>query len=177
MQLELSLVLKQWKEVISRSAVGLLTAQVAREAYFNGQSYLDLKLDNLPGITDNFYAGVGFRTEKSNALLLYHQAEVLILTDQLAKPSVMILLKRYVSKVYAVCVLCVFSPQSGVCQVQLKEGYVVVTAGKNEVRTQKTYNDENSHYVAFYSNMNGYSNKQHTACSHPHTNFTAWICV
>lgn len=111
MQLELSLVLKQWKEVISRSAVGLLTAQVAREAYFNGQSYLDLKLDNLPGITDNFYAGVGFRTEKSNALLLYHQAEVLILTDQLAKPSVMILLKRYVSKVYAVCV---FSTEWGV---------------------------------------------------------------
>lgn len=90
---------------------------VAREAHFNGLSYLNLKLDNLPDITDKFYAGVGFRTEQRNALLL--------------------------------------KAQSGVCQVQLEEGHVVVRAGSKAVRTQKTYNDENSHYVAFYSNMNG----------------------
>ncbi|KAG7323189.1 hypothetical protein KOW79_012891 [Hemibagrus wyckioides] len=92
---------------------------VAREAHFKGQGYLDLKLDNLPDITDNFYAGVGFRTEQKNGLLLHHQA------------------------------------QSGVCQVQLDNGHVVVRAGNKEVRTQKTYNDEMSHYVAFYSNING----------------------
>lgn len=95
---------------------------------------------------------------------------------QINLASQVILLKKCVSKVYAMC-LCVFSPQSGMCQVQLKEGHVVVTAGTKEVRTQKTYNDENSHYVAFYSNINGYSNKHHTHYSHPHTNFTAWICV
>lgn len=55
-----------------------------------------------------------------------------------------------------------FSPQSGVCQVQLDDGHVVVRAGNKQVRTQKTYNDEMSHYVAFYSNTNGYSTK-HTA--------------
>ncbi|KAB5546449.1 hypothetical protein PHYPO_G00072140 [Pangasianodon hypophthalmus] len=92
---------------------------VAREAHFKGQNYLDLKLDNLPDLTDNFYAGVGFRSAQRNALLLHHRA------------------------------------QSGVCQVHLEEGHVVVRAGNKEVRTRKTYNDENSHYVAFYSNMNG----------------------
>lgn len=76
---------------------------------------------------------------------------------------------------FHVCV-CVFFPQSGVCQVQLEEGHVVVRAGSKAVRTQKTYNDENSHYVAFYSNMNGYSNKHHTYWSHPNTSLTAWIC-
>ncbi|KAK3546887.1 hypothetical protein QTP86_003815 [Hemibagrus guttatus] len=92
---------------------------VAREAHFKGQSYLDLRLDNLPDLTDNFYAGVGFRTEQKNGLLLQHQA------------------------------------QSGVCQVQLDNGHVVVRAGNKEVRTQKTYNDDMSHYVAFYSNIHG----------------------
>ncbi|XP_047662931.1 laminin subunit alpha-5 isoform X3 [Tachysurus fulvidraco] len=92
---------------------------VAREAHFRGQSYLDLMLDNLPDLTDQFYAGVGFRTEQRKALLLHHQA------------------------------------QSGVCQVQLDDGHVVVRAGNKQVRTQKTYNDEMSHYVAFYSNTNG----------------------
>ncbi|TUI56729.1 Laminin subunit alpha-5 [Bagarius yarrelli] len=92
---------------------------VAREAYFKGQSYLDLKLDNLPDLSDRFYVGMGFRTAQRNALLLHHQA------------------------------------QSGVCQVQLDDGHVVVRAGNKEVRTQKTYNDEISHYVAFYSNING----------------------
>lgn len=93
MQLELSMVLKQWKE-IHQTLSWLLTVQVAREAYFKGQSYLDLKLDNLPDLTEQFYAGVGFRTEQKNALLLHHRAQVLILTDQLVKLSVMMLLKR-----------------------------------------------------------------------------------
>ncbi|KAI5095781.1 laminin subunit alpha-5 isoform X1 [Silurus meridionalis] len=92
---------------------------MAREAYFKGQSYLDLKLDNLPNITDRFYAGVGFRTEQKNALLLHHRT------------------------------------QTGVCQVQLEEGHMVVKAGNKQVRTNGTYNDEMSHYVAFYSNKNG----------------------
>ncbi|KAG7283457.1 hypothetical protein CRUP_035250, partial [Coryphaenoides rupestris] len=45
--------------------------------------------------------------------------------------------------------------QDGVCQVFLDKGHVVVRAGNSEIRTQKTYNDENSHYVALYSNSNG----------------------
>lgn len=61
----------------TQSLSWLLTVQVAREAYFKGQSYLDLSVDNLPDITDMFYAGVGFRTDQRNALLLQHQAQVL----------------------------------------------------------------------------------------------------
>ncbi|XP_072512537.1 laminin subunit alpha-5 isoform X2 [Salminus brasiliensis] len=91
---------------------------VAREAHFNGQSYLDIGLDALPNIT-NFYAGLGFRTDQSNGLLLHHQA------------------------------------QTSVCQVFLEEGNVVVRAGNKEVRSQKTYNDDSSHYVTFYSNDKG----------------------
>ncbi|XP_062872234.1 laminin subunit alpha-5 [Trichomycterus rosablanca] len=94
---------------------------VAREAYFKGQSYLNLDLNNRPDIKDEFYAGLGFRTDQNNGqqLLLQHQA------------------------------------LSGVCQVLLDEGHVVVRAGNKEVRTKKTYNDDNSHYLAFYSNMSG----------------------
>ncbi|XP_047462931.1 laminin subunit alpha-5 isoform X2 [Mugil cephalus] len=45
--------------------------------------------------------------------------------------------------------------QDGVCQVFLQDGHVVVRAGNSEIRTQKTYNDENSHYVTFYNNDAG----------------------
>ncbi|KAM4609874.1 laminin subunit alpha-5 [Polymixia lowei] len=45
--------------------------------------------------------------------------------------------------------------QDGVCQVFLDKGHVVVRAGNTEIKTQKTYNDDNSHYVALYSNTNG----------------------
>ncbi|KAF7657013.1 hypothetical protein LDENG_00033110, partial [Lucifuga dentata] len=45
--------------------------------------------------------------------------------------------------------------QDGVCQVFLDKGHVVVRAGNGEIRTQKTYNDDNSHYVALYINING----------------------
>uniref|UniRef100_A0A8B9LXF7 Laminin subunit alpha-5 n=1 Tax=Astyanax mexicanus TaxID=7994 RepID=A0A8B9LXF7_ASTMX len=84
--------------------------------HFTGQSYLDFNLGILPNIT-NFYAGLGFRTDQENGLLLHHQ--------------------------------------SGVCQVSLDKGNVVVRAGNKEVRSQKTYNDDNSHYVSFYSNDKG----------------------
>ncbi|XP_028307698.1 laminin subunit alpha-5 isoform X2 [Gouania willdenowi] len=45
--------------------------------------------------------------------------------------------------------------KEGVCQVFLNGGHVVVRAGNSEVKTQKTYNDDNSHYVSIYNNMNG----------------------
>lgn len=45
--------------------------------------------------------------------------------------------------------------QDGVCQVFLHEGHVVVRAGNSEIKSQKTYNDDNSHYVAIYNNING----------------------
>ncbi|XP_034151886.1 laminin subunit alpha-5 isoform X3 [Esox lucius] len=45
--------------------------------------------------------------------------------------------------------------QDGVCQVFLDKGHVVVKAGRNEMKTQKTYSDDKDHYVAFYSNANG----------------------
>uniref|UniRef100_A0A671Z1U8 Laminin subunit alpha-5 n=1 Tax=Sparus aurata TaxID=8175 RepID=A0A671Z1U8_SPAAU len=45
--------------------------------------------------------------------------------------------------------------QDGLCQVFLKEGHVVVRAGNSEIKTQKTYNDDNSHYVSIYNDNNG----------------------
>ncbi|XP_051914619.1 laminin subunit alpha-5 isoform X3 [Hippocampus zosterae] len=45
--------------------------------------------------------------------------------------------------------------KDGICQVFLNEGHVVVRAGNTEVKTQKTYNDNNIHYVAIYNNING----------------------
>ncbi|CAN9515277.1 unnamed protein product [Ophioblennius macclurei] len=45
--------------------------------------------------------------------------------------------------------------QEGLCQVLLHDGHVVVRAGNSEIKTQKTYNDGNSHYVAVYNNLNG----------------------
>uniref|UniRef100_A0AAV2LXJ7 Laminin subunit alpha-5 n=1 Tax=Knipowitschia caucasica TaxID=637954 RepID=A0AAV2LXJ7_KNICA len=43
----------------------------------------------------------------------------------------------------------------GVCQIFLNEGHVVVRAGNSQVKTQKTYNDDNTHYIAMYNNING----------------------
>ncbi|XP_076132765.1 laminin subunit alpha-5 isoform X1 [Alosa pseudoharengus] len=43
----------------------------------------------------------------------------------------------------------------GVCQMFLDKGHVVVRAGNSQVKSQKPYNDDNSHYVALYSNTNG----------------------
>ncbi|XP_051961295.1 laminin subunit alpha-5-like [Xyrauchen texanus] len=90
-----------------------------REAHFAGEGYLGLKLDGVPDVPDNFYAGIGFRTDQQNGLMFYHKG------------------------------------QSDVCQVILDSGHVVVSSGKNEVRSQKSYNDDYSHYVAFYSNTDG----------------------
>lgn len=38
----------------------------------------------------------------------------------------------------------------------LHEGHVVVRAGNSEIKTQKTFNDDNTHYVSIYSNVNGW---------------------
>lgn len=46
--------------------------------------------------------------------------------------------------------------QDGVCQVFLNDGHVVVRAGNSEIKTRKTYNDDNSHYISIYNNVNGY---------------------
>ncbi|XP_029282017.1 laminin subunit alpha-5-like [Cottoperca gobio] len=45
--------------------------------------------------------------------------------------------------------------KEGVCHVFLHEGHVVVRAGNSEIKTQKTYNDGNTHYIALYNNDNG----------------------
>lgn len=45
--------------------------------------------------------------------------------------------------------------QDGVCQVFLHDGFVVVRAGNSEIKTLKTYNDDNTHYVSIYNNING----------------------
>ncbi|KAG9332520.1 hypothetical protein JZ751_014618 [Albula glossodonta] len=92
---------------------------VAREAHFSGNGYVGLSLDNLPSLQSNFYAGLGFRTDQKNGLMLHHVA------------------------------------QDGVCQVLLEKGHVVVRSRGKEVKTQKTYNDDNSHYVTFYSDSRG----------------------
>uniref|UniRef100_A0A8C1MWR1 Laminin subunit alpha-5 n=1 Tax=Cyprinus carpio TaxID=7962 RepID=A0A8C1MWR1_CYPCA len=47
--------------------------------------------------------------------------------------------------------------QSGVCQVVLEKGRVVVRVGNNEVSSQKPYNDDKSHYVTFYYTTNRYA--------------------
>ncbi|XP_045913044.1 laminin subunit alpha-5 isoform X2 [Micropterus dolomieu] len=43
--------------------------------------------------------------------------------------------------------------QEGVCQVLLNEGHIVVKTGSSEIKTEKTYNDDNSHNVAIYYNV------------------------
>lgn len=106
-------------------------------------------MENVPDLPDNFYAGIGFRTDQQNGLMFYHQGQVKITL------ITVLLIKSYLKyiKQYNVCV-CV-SLQSDVCQVALDSGHVVVSAGNEGVKSQKTYNDDNSHYVAFYRNTNG----------------------
>ncbi|KAM6977721.1 laminin subunit alpha-5 [Aplochiton taeniatus] len=48
-----------------------------------------------------------------------------------------------------------YQAQDGVLLVFLDKGHVVVRAGNNEIRSQKTYNDDSSHYISLYSNTNG----------------------
>ncbi|XP_030589628.1 laminin subunit alpha-5 isoform X2 [Archocentrus centrarchus] len=92
---------------------------LAREGYFSGQSYLNFDITDASSLMNNFYAGFGFRTEKTDGLMFFHNNQGLV------------------------------------CHVFLHQGHVVVRAGNKEIRTQKTYNDDNSHYVAIYNNMNG----------------------
>lgn len=152
--------------------------QVAREAHFSGQSYLDLALTNVPSLRDNFYASFSFRTEKKEGLMFYHQDKVrqtyifcsfdtsffFSSGSCLPFPLSCTIISHVVYYTHSLPVAfeCV---QEGVCQVFLHEGHVVVRAGNSEIRTQKTYNDANSHYVAIYSNTNGYGvfveKKQH----------------
>ncbi|XDV45701.1 hypothetical protein PO909_013751 [Leuciscus waleckii] len=114
--------LKSYVQIKTMKSVGISygcpeNLLFTREAHFTGDGYLGLKMENLP--PDNFYAGIGFRTDQQNGLMFYHQG------------------------------------QSDVCQVALDSGHVVVSAGNKGVKSQKTYNDDNSHYVAFYRNTNG----------------------
>lgn len=53
-----------------------MCVQVAREAHFSGQSYLDLALSNIPTLRNNFYASFSFRTEQQEGLLFYHHDQV-----------------------------------------------------------------------------------------------------
>ncbi|KAE8292646.1 Laminin subunit alpha-5 [Larimichthys crocea] len=92
---------------------------VAREAHFNGQSYLDMSLSKVSTLRNNFSASFSFRTEQKEGLMFYHQ------------------------------------DQDGVCQVLLLDGHVVVRAGNSQIKTVKTYNDDNSHYVSMYNDING----------------------
>ncbi|XP_039591850.1 laminin subunit alpha-5 isoform X1 [Polypterus senegalus] len=49
---------------------------LARTAKFNGDGYLDLSLDNVPSLVNDFYAGFGFRTSQSNGLMFsYNTAD------------------------------------------------------------------------------------------------------
>lgn len=131
--------------------------QVAREAHFSGQSYLNLALTGVPTLRNNFYASFSFRTEQKEGLMFYHQDQVgqashicllFLQTELLLSFLLSTFLKVFV---FCVCV-CV---QDGLCQVLLKEGHVVVRAGDKEIKTHKTYNDDSSHYVSIYNDING----------------------
>uniref|UniRef100_A0AAR2KUL6 Laminin subunit alpha-5 n=1 Tax=Pygocentrus nattereri TaxID=42514 RepID=A0AAR2KUL6_PYGNA len=61
---------------------------VAREAHFKGQNYLDFTDLKSPKLTDNFYAGLGFRTEQKNGLLLQHQAQVCLSYSCIRVPDI-----------------------------------------------------------------------------------------
>lgn len=53
-----------------------VSVQVPREAFFTGQSYLELNLTNSLSLKNNFYAGFGFRTDQKEGLMLYHRDKV-----------------------------------------------------------------------------------------------------
>lgn len=52
--------------------------QFTREAHFTGGGYLGLKIENALDLPDDFYAGIGFRTNQQNGLMFYHQSQVQI---------------------------------------------------------------------------------------------------
>lgn len=124
-----------------------MVLQVAREAHFSGQSYLDLSVGDVPTLRNNFYASFSFRTEQKDGLMFYHHDQVGLISCFLSAPAAVgtgLHQKRLPV------------PQDGVCQVFLYDGHVVVRAGNGEIKTQKTFNDANSHYISVYNNMNGY---------------------
>lgn len=130
-----------------------MCVQVAREAHFSGQSYLDLALSNIPTLRNNFYASFSFRTEKQEGLLFYHRDKVTAGGNTscfLDLPSHF--LACYLTDCRSPPAVCA---QDGVCQVFLQDGHLVVRAGNSEIRTQKTYNDDNTHYFSIYNNING----------------------
>lgn len=49
--------------------------QFTREARFTGEGYLGLKMDDVLN-PDNFYAGIGFRTDQQTGLMFYRQGQV-----------------------------------------------------------------------------------------------------
>lgn len=125
--------------------------KVAREAHFSGQSYLDLSVGDVPTLRNNFYTSFSFRTEQKEGLMFYHR-------DQVGDPFPLCSQSRlpFQRRFNRGCVCVSPSAQDGVCQVFLSDGHVVVRAGTSEVKTQKTYNDANSHYISIYNNLNGY---------------------
>ncbi len=52
-----------------------VVCQFTREAHFTGDGYLGLKMNSLP-IPDDFYAGIGFRTDQQTGLMFYSQSQV-----------------------------------------------------------------------------------------------------
>ncbi len=52
-----------------------VVCQFTREAHFTGDGYLGLKMNSLP-IPDDFYAGIGFRTDQQTGLMFYGQSQV-----------------------------------------------------------------------------------------------------
>lgn len=61
---------------IEKTSMCVCYIQFTREAHFTGEGYLGLKLDDVPDVPDNFYAGIGFRTDQQDGLMFYHQGQV-----------------------------------------------------------------------------------------------------
>lgn len=61
--------------------------QVAREAHFSGQSYLDLSVSDVPTLRNNFYASFSFRTEQKDGLMFYHHDQVGLLSCLFSVPA------------------------------------------------------------------------------------------
>lgn len=68
--------LRDLKEIIIASTTDYVFVQVAREAYFSGQSYLDLGVTNVSSLMSNFYASFSFRTDQTEGLMFYHKDQV-----------------------------------------------------------------------------------------------------
>lgn len=113
-----------------------------------------MSLSKVSTLRNNFSASFSFRTEQKEGLMFYHQ-------DQVGRASTLFLLlsscfSRSVSLRSIFLMFFIFAcAQDGVCQVLLLDGHVVVRAGNSQIKTLKTYNDDNSHYVSMYNDING----------------------